>query len=698
MTSTAPARTGLHRVPIPADVAPSGIAAAVRRLAHRPRLVAFGGSWSWGSLVATDPVFTAPDGADPFTVLDAPPRPVRPGAPPDAGATGAVGGGWFGLLDHAPPGERPTASLSWYRDVLRHDGGRWWFEALVVGRSPLPGLPDRPGAAHPDTRSAEDRCAELCADLARPAPQRSARIAVTRWPDRDAHLAAVERCVTEIRRGEIFQANVATRLEVRLDGDPHEAWARLVEPVAPARAALVVTPGRAAVGASPELFLHRDGDRVTTAPIKGTRPRTGGSGDEAERARLGASVKDAAENVMIVDLMRNDLARVARPGGVRPGQLLTVEPHPGVWHLVSRVHATLRDDVTDAGLLAATFPPGSVTGAPKIRACEVIADCEDGGRGLFTGAVGGVSPLAGLELNVAIRTLDLGPAGPDGSRAGRLGVGGGITVDSDPAEEFGEVLTKAAPVLAALDGPPRPLRPQVGRPADRSAGLFETLSCVDGRARRVGEHAARLRRSYLAVTGRPLGARVEAEVAAAVAGLSGQHRVRVEASPRDPSRVTVRAIPWAGPVPLVEQDGVVAVVRRGTDGESHKFADRRWLDAHEAASARSTPLLCDPTGRVLETTHSAVAAVHRGRLWVPPLDGRILPGTGRRALLDLVGPGAVRIAPLPLAALTEADGFLLVNALRGVQWVRRVDDADHTVAAWDGPDPLTRHLAEVLSR
>lgn len=720
MTSTAPARTGLHRVPIPVDVAPSGVAAAVRRLAHRPRLVAFGGSWSWGALVATDPVLTAPAGADPFAVLDAPPRSAgpqaTPGAPRDAGAdtgtgtgtdagidTGidtAVGGGWFGLLDHAPPGVRPTAALSWYRDVLRHDGERWWFEALVACGAPLPGLPDHPGAVHPDTCSAERRYARLCADLARPAPERTARIAVTRWPDRDAHLAAVERCVTEIRRGEIFQANIATRLEVRLDGDPHEAWARLVEPVAPARAALVVTPERAAVGASPELFLHRAGDRVTTAPIKGTRPRTGGVGDDAERARLGASVKDAAENVMIVDLMRNDLARVARPGGVRPGRLLAVEPHPGVWHLVSRVHATLREDVTDADLLTATFPPGSVTGAPKIRACEVIADCEDGDRGLFTGAVGGVSPLAGLELNVAIRTLDLGPAGPDSSRTGRLGVGGGITVDSDPAEEFGEVLTKAAPVLAALDGPPRPVRPHVGRPADRAAGLFETLACVDGRAHRVGEHAARLRRSYLAVTGRPLDARIEAEVAAAVAGAAGHHRVRVEAAPDDPSRLTVHAVPWPGPVALDAQGGVVAVIRRSADGESHKFADRRWLDAHEATTAGGdgTPLLCDPTGLVLETTRSAVAAVHRGWLWVPPLDGRILPGTGRRALLDLVGPDAVHIAPLPLAALAEADGFLLVNALRGVQWVRRVDDDGRTVAGWDGPDPLTRRLAEALSR
>ncbi|MEJ8279641.1 chorismate-binding protein [Pseudonocardia spirodelae] len=690
MTSTAPARTGLHRVPLPAVAAPPGVGEVVRRLAHRARLVAFGGSWEWGALVATDPVATAPAGADPFAVLGAVPR-----LPADPGAPGAVGGGWFGFLDHAPPGHRPVAVLSWYRDVLRHDGDRWWFEALVAG----PGVPaDLP--VHPGVASARRRYDELCADLARPAPQRAARIAVTRWPDRDVHLAAVERCVGEIRRGEIFQANIATRLDVRLDGDPHEAWARLVEPVAPARAALVMTPERAAVGASPELFLRRDGDEVTTAPIKGTRPRTGGDpdADAAERSRLGASLKDAAENVMIVDLMRNDLARVARAGGVRPGRLLAVEPHPGVWHLVSRVHASLRAGVTDADLLAATFPPGSVTGAPKIRACEVIAECEDGPRGLFTGAVGGVSPLAGAALDVAIRTLDLGPPGADGSRTGRLGVGGGVTVDSDPAEEFDECLTKAAPVLAALGGPAPPSWWHGTRPADRSAGLFETLACVDGRPARVGEHAARLRRSYLAVTGRALAAPVEAEVGAATAGLRGHHRVRVEAAPDDPGRVVVRAAGWPGPEVLDDQDGVVTAVRRSTAGEAHKFADRRWLDEHEAAAGTATPLLCDPAGRLLESTRSALALVHRGRLWVPPLDGRILPGTGRRAVLDLLGPGAVRIAPVPLAALADADGMFLVNALRGIRWVRRVEDGGRVLAEWAAPDPLTRRLAGRLSR
>ncbi|BBG05262.1 MULTISPECIES: bifunctional chorismate-binding protein/class IV aminotransferase [Pseudonocardia] len=689
MTSTAPApaRPRLHARPLPVT---AGTAELVRRLAHRERMVAFDGGWAWGALVACDPALVAPSDADPFAVLGSIPRPAS--GPEQR----AVGGGWFGALDYAEPGARPGSVLGWYRDVLRHDGERWWFEALVAEQADGA----RPGELpiHPDEDSAQRRLAALLADLERPGPGGApVRLEVERWPDRDAHLAAVERCISEIRRGEIFQANIATELRVRLHGDVHEAWASLVGAAPPARSALVVAPDRVALSASPELFLHRSGNRVRTAPIKGTRPRTGAD-DERERRHLAASVKDAAENVMIVDLMRNDLARVATPGGVRTGRLLAVEPHPGVWHLVSEVCATLRDDVTDRDLLAASFPPGSVTGAPKIRACEVIADCEDRERGLFTGAVGGVSPLAGLELNVAIRTLDLGPAGPDGDRRGRLGVGGGITVDSDPAEEFAECLTKAAPVLAALGGPPPPRPGTVTRPADRAEGLFETLACVDGRVRRIGEHTARLRRSYLAVTGRVLTASLEAEITAAADGLTGHHRLRVEALPGDPARVVVHASAWAGPVPLGDQPGLVLAVRRGTDGESHKFADRRWLTGHEAATGEHTPLLCDPAGNVLESTRSAVAAIHRGRLWVPPLDGRILPGTGRRAVLDLQAPGAIRIAPLPLGALRQADGLFLVNALRGIQWVREVQEGGVPVARWAAPDPLTSRLAAGLRR
>jgi anthranilate/para-aminobenzoate synthase component I len=148
---------------------------------------------------------------------------------------------------------------------------------------------------------------------------------------------------------------------------------------------------------------------------------------------------------MIVDLVRNDLGRVCEPGSVGVPALVRAEPHPGVWHLVSEVTGVLRPGVADADLLRATFPPGSVTGAPKVRAMELIAAVEATGREVYTGAVGFVSPLWGLELNVAIRTFEIA-----GGRIW-LGAGGGVVADSSPAAEYRECLVKAGPLLAAAD-------------------------------------------------------------------------------------------------------------------------------------------------------------------------------------------------------------------------------------------------------
>ena len=165
---------------------------------------------------------------------------------------------------------------------------------------------------------------------------------------------------------------------------------------------------------SPELFLRVRGRDALTAPIKGTAPRTGDDG----AARLRASAKDAAENIMITDLMRNDLSRVCRPGSVRVEELLSVQPHPGVWHLVSTVRGTLTEPTTTADLLAATFPPGSVTGAPKLAAQRAIAELEVEPRGAYTGSIGLVSPCAGTDLNVIIRSFEIRPGGLEGPSPG----------------------------------------------------------------------------------------------------------------------------------------------------------------------------------------------------------------------------------------------------------------------------------------
>ena len=206
---------------------------------------------------------------------------------------------------------------------------------------------------------------------------------------------------------------------------------------------------------SPEVFLGRHGDTVVSHPIKGTLPL------HADPALLRQSVKDVAENIMIVDLVRNDLGRVAVTGSVGVPELLAVRPAPGVWHLVSTVSALLPAELTMHELLAATFPPASVTGTPKGRARELLSQWEPRRRGVYCGTVGLASPWAGTELNVAIRTVEF-----DSTGGALLGVGGGITADSDPDAEWQECLDKAAATIglsasaitAASEAPRRKVR------------------------------------------------------------------------------------------------------------------------------------------------------------------------------------------------------------------------------------------------
>ena len=204
---------------------------------------------------------------------------------------------------------------------------------------------------------------------------------------RTDYLGTVEEVIGRIHRGDFYQLNLCLRLHARRLKPVPALFARMAAALRPAYAALVSGPGgRMVASFSPELFLRVRGRRVTTSPIKGTAPRTPNGA-----AMLRASAKDAAENVMIVDLMRNDLSRVSRPGTVTVDDLLDVQPHPGVWHLVSTVHGELTDGIGTADLLAATFPPGSVTGAPEAGggACH---------RGTGAGAAGRVHrvPWPGL--------------------------------------------------------------------------------------------------------------------------------------------------------------------------------------------------------------------------------------------------------------------------------------------------------------
>ena len=425
---------------------------ALRAIADEPWPFALTGDWvGGGAVVGASPLVVADPDADPFALLDALPH---VGEHRHRGPS--VGGGWFGWLGYRlgrriedlPLGPRrpvplPEFHLAYYDHVLHLDPfGQWWFEALL-------------------SDGAEDRIARRLSDvrarLAAPQRSASAYIAPAQFrlshTDKRRHLAAVSECRERIVAGEIYQANICLRLEAPWRGSVAELYARGLDRISPAHGGAFQTPWGGIASFSPELFLRRAGDVVVTAPIKGTikRPEDGGIA-HAALAALRRSAKDAAEHVMIVDLMRNDLGRVSAYGTIEAPRTPDAEPHPGVWHLVSKVRGRLRPGVGNEQLLRATFPPGSVTGAPKIQAMRVISELEQTGREVYTGGIGFASPVAGLELSVAIRTFE--------QRGGRLwlGAGGGIVADSNPEHEFDEALIKATPLVAAIGSrisPPR---------------------------------------------------------------------------------------------------------------------------------------------------------------------------------------------------------------------------------------------------
>jgi para-aminobenzoate synthetase component 1 len=263
----------------------------------------------------------------------------------------------------------------------------------------------------------------------------------------DEHAAAVAAIARYLTAGDVYQVNLARRwtAAVRRAGDPLALYAALAAVAPAAYGAMIEAAGVAVVSGSPECFLRRRGPRVETAPIKGTRPRRGEPrADRAAAADLAAHPKDAAEHLMIVDLERNDLGRIATTGSVAVDELAAVVTLPGLFHLVSTVSAIPRPEVTWGQLLAATFPGGSITGAPKIRAMQLIDELEPVARGPYCGAFGWFGTGGGLDLAIAIRIA----AVTEGQL--HVHVGGGIVADSEPAAELAETDDKLAGWRRAL--------------------------------------------------------------------------------------------------------------------------------------------------------------------------------------------------------------------------------------------------------
>ena len=347
----------------------------------------------------------------------------------------------------------PDLRLGFYDAVLVHDAtdGSWRLLRLAFD-DPPPGA----GRSEQTLREAIDRMRDCPSSQVAPTPT-GGDLPIQCEFTPDQYKRAVARCIEYIASGDIFQVNLSQRFRVEDAPDPVEVY-RVLRRRNPAGYAAYLgfeSLGRpcAVVSSSPELFLRvRDGHAVTR-PIKGTRRRAGDvAADRAAAEDLLASPKDNAELAMIVDLLRNDLGRVCAYGSVRVVEPRRLEAHPTVLHLVATVEGRLRDGVGPAELLRATFPGGSITGAPKIRAMEIIDELEPAARGVYTGCIGHVGVDGACTLNIAIRTIVCNATtGPPPPRwRAFVQAGGGIVADSDPDAEYNETLDKARALLDAL--------------------------------------------------------------------------------------------------------------------------------------------------------------------------------------------------------------------------------------------------------
>ena len=462
------------------------------------------------------------------------------------------------------------------------------------------------------------------------------------------YLDAFARLQEAIRAGDIYQANLTFPLAGSYRGDPLAIYAAL-RPGSQAGYGGVVFDGQHwLLSLSPELFFSLKGDAAKVKPMKGTRPRAvDPAADRALAEGLASSVKDKAENLMIVDLMRNDLSRVAEPGSVRVDAAFAVESYPTVHQMVSTVRATLQPGRSAADLVRALFPCGSITGAPKIRAMELIDQIERDARGPYCGAVGRIEGNGDAAFNVAIRTLRLTPVENDQGSA-VLGVGSAIVADSDALGEWRESLLKggfARAGAAAFD-----LVETMRFDPEEGVALLELhLERMKASAAELGfafdRHAARN------------------QIQALCFDLEGPARLRLLLAKRGAFSLEASALP----PPLTEpvKCAVLALpVGEGDFRLRHKTSDRAFHDAALAVArdnGAGEALLLRDDGLLTEGSFTTLFVERGDKLLTPPAPLGLLPGVLRRALLD---EGRAVETELRLDDLEG--GFLLGNALRGL--------------------------------
>lgn len=465
-----------------------------------------------------------------------------------------------------------------------------------------------------------------------------------------------------IRRGDTYQINYTTRLHLQAYGNPVKLYQRLRQPVP--YAVLSHLPDAQGQSAwtlcfSPELFLKIGSDgTISTEPMKGTAPILGDGQDERRAAELQADPKNRAENVMIVDLLRNDLGKIAQTGTVCVPEPFKVSRFGSVWQMTSTIQAQALPHTSFADILRAAFPCGSITGAPKKMSMQIIESLEAEARGLYTGSIGYLNPCSGGlgfegTFNVVIRTLSLTPLS-DGIYQGVYGVGSGIVIDSDPAAEYRECGWKARFL--------NELRPDFG--------IFETLRAENGRCTLLDRHLCRLKTSAQALN-LPLPDGCENQIKQYIADLpDGAFRVKALLASdgislsravlnhlADKQRVII------SPTILPAQN----YLRRFKTTHRALF-DQAWQTAETQGAFDS--LFFNSDGILLEGGRSNVFVKHRGQWLTPSLDLDILNGIMRQAVLDepqkYLQTNQVIETHITQKTLQEAEEIRLSNALRGV--------------------------------
>lgn len=460
--------------------------------------------------------------------------------------------------------------------------------------------------------------------------------------DRPEYDRQLERVLELIAAGDIYQANLTYRATVRFAGHPLAVYAQLRDRARAGFGAVVNTGSALLLSLSPELFFTLDSGRLTCRPMKGTARR--GATPDADRiaaTALAADPKQRAENLMIVDLMRNDLSRIARPGSVAVPSLFEVESYPTVHQMVSTVTAEIGEGHDAIDVLAALFPCGSITGAPKIRAMQVIAEIEGTPRGAYTGAIGRFDVQGDAMFNVAIRTLSIA----HGEKHGEFGVGGGIVADSTAPQEWDECRAKGDFLTAG----------------QRRFDLIETMAFdPDVGLPLLERHLARMKASADVFDFEFDRHAARNELQAATFRLRDARRIRLVLAKSGAIAIDV------APMPRTATGAVsVAVVPLPVDSDDfrlrHKTTDRHFYDGQRIATGMFEVLFTDSAGWLTEGSFTSIFVERGGQLVTPPLTRGLLPGVLRA---ELVASG--RAVEGDLRETDLAGGFWVGNALRGL--------------------------------